>query len=113
MLNGVILLLKLEAERFQWYKQVAWEQEEILTDKGLKLMEECFTDVRVRDYHITVTTVDAGHRATVNKTTINATKYTVLMLIPATGRFGSRFGVCNCRKPAKDGIQCEHMVAIV
>ena len=38
-------------------------------------------------------------------------KYTVL--IPATGRFGSRFGACDCGKPAKDGIPCQHMVAIV
>ncbi len=35
VLNGVILLLKLEAERFQRYKQVTWEWDNILTDKGL------------------------------------------------------------------------------
>ena len=45
VLNGVISLLKLEAELFQRYKQVTWERDDILLDKGLKLMEECFTDV--------------------------------------------------------------------
>ncbi len=45
VLNGAILLLKLEVECFQRYKQVIWERDNILTDKGLKLMEECFTDV--------------------------------------------------------------------
>ncbi len=60
VLNGMILLLKLEAERFQWYKQVTWERDNILTDKGLKLMEECFTDVQVRDYQITVIPIEDG-----------------------------------------------------
>jgi len=45
VLNGVILLMKLEAERFQWYKNLALEREDTLTDKGPKLMEQCFTDV--------------------------------------------------------------------
>jgi hypothetical protein len=45
VLNGVILLMKLEAERFQRYKILALEREDTLTDKGLKLMEQCFTDV--------------------------------------------------------------------
>jgi hypothetical protein len=111
VLNGVILLLKLEAERFEWYNQVSWEWEDILTDKGLKLMEECFTDVRVQDYQITVIPIEDGHRATVMKCTINATKFTVV--IPATGKYDSRFGTFNCGKPAKDGIPCKHMVAVV
>jgi hypothetical protein len=104
VLNGVILLMKLEAERFQGYKNLALEREDTLTDKGLKLMEQCFTDVRVRDYQITVTPIEYGHRAT-------AAKFTVV--IPATGTFESRFGTCNCGKPAKDDIPCEHMVAVV
>ncbi len=96
-LNGAILLLKLEAERFQWYKNLALEREDTLMDKGLKLMEQCFTDVRVRDYQITVTPIEYGHRAT-------AAKFTVV--IPATGTFESRFGTCNCGKPAKHGGCC-------
>ncbi len=111
VLNGVILLLKLEADRFQRYKQVTWEQDNMLTDKGLKLMEECFINVQVQDYQITVIPIGDGHRATVTKCTINATKFTVV--IPATGKYDSRFGTCNCGKPAKDGVPCEHMVAVV
>ncbi len=75
-------------------------------------MEECFTDVRVQDYQITVIPIEDGHRATVTKCTINATKFTVV--IPATGKYDStRFGTCNCGKPAKDCVPCEHMVAVV
>ncbi len=44
VLNGVILLMKLEAEHFQRCKNLALEREDTLTDKGLKLMEQCFTD---------------------------------------------------------------------
>ncbi len=110
VLNGVILLLKLEAEHFQWYKQVTWEWDDILTDKGLKLMEECFTNVGVQDYQITGIPIEDGHRATVTKCSINATKFTVV--IPATRKYESRFETCNCGKPAKDGVPCEHMVAV-
>ena len=78
---------------------------------GTGLMEQCFTDVRVRDYQITVTPIEYGHRATVSKSSVNAAKFTVV--IPATRTFESRFGTCNCGKPAKDGIPCEHMVAVV
>ena len=46
-----------------------------------------------------------------SKSSVNAAKFTVV--IPATGTFESRFGTCNCGKPAKDGIPCEHMVAVV
>ncbi len=111
VLNGVILFLKLGAEHFQRYKQVTWERDDILTDKGLKLMEEWFTGVRVQDYQITVIPIEDGHRATVTKCSINATKFTVV--IPAMGKYDSRFGNCNCGKPAKDGVPCEHMVAVV
>ena len=110
VLNGVVLLMKLEAECFQGYKNLALEREGTLTDKGLKLMEQCFTDIRVRDCQITVTPIEYGHRATVSKSSINAAIFTVV--IPATGTFESRFGTCNCGKPAKDGIPCEHMVAV-
>ena len=41
VLNAVILLLKLEVERFDFYQRQAWEWEDILTDKGMRLMEEC------------------------------------------------------------------------
>jgi hypothetical protein len=58
VLNGVILLLKLEAEQFHRYKQLAWQQEDVLTDKGMKLMEECFDSMNVRDYQMTVVPIN-------------------------------------------------------
>ena len=97
ILNGVILLLKLEAEQFCHYKQLAWEWEDILTDKGMKLMEECFDEVDVMDYIMSGVPIDNGHRATVKKRTVNATQF--LDVILSEGHLGTRFGSCTCGKP--------------
>jgi hypothetical protein len=37
-------------------------------------------------------------------------EYTVS--IPTKNTMGSRFGLCTCGKPTKDGVPCKHMVAI-
>ena len=56
VLNAVILLIKLEGERFNWYKQKAWERDnQILTELGLELMEEAFADVDVSNFWIDIT----------------------------------------------------------
>ncbi len=111
VLNGVILLLKLEAERFYRYKQLAWQREDVLTDKGMKLMEECFDSVNVRDYQMTVVFINNGHQAMVSKATVNLTRFTVV--IPSAGHLGLRFGSCTCGQPATDGVPCKHMVVVV
>jgi hypothetical protein len=52
----VILLIKLEGEHFNWYKQKAWERDnQILTELGLELMEEAFADVDVSNFWIDIT----------------------------------------------------------
>ena len=87
VLNAVILLLKLEAERFGFYQCQAWEREEILTDKGMRLMEECFDGVKAAEYQMNMVAFEGGHRATVNKASVNAKRFTVV--IPLHGRHGS------------------------
>jgi hypothetical protein len=78
VLNAVILLLKLEADRFGFYQRQAWEREDILTDKGMRLvMEECFDDVKPTDYQMNMVGVGGGHQVTVNKAVVNAKRYTV------------------------------------
>jgi hypothetical protein len=47
ILNAVILLIKLKGERFNWYKQKAWDRYQVLTKWSLKLMEEVFVDVNI------------------------------------------------------------------
>ena len=65
----MLLILKLEGERFTWYKQKAWERDEILTNRGLELMEEAFSNVNIMEYRINVTACDSFHRVTVRRTT--------------------------------------------
>ena len=69
VLNAVILLIKLEGLRFDFYKQKAWSREEYLTNRGMDLMEEAFRDVSVRDYRINITKCNTFHRITVSHMT--------------------------------------------
>ncbi len=68
ILNAVILLIKLEGERFNWHKQKAWEMDnQLLTELGLELMEEAFADVDIRDFWINITTGKTVHKCTVSR----------------------------------------------
>jgi hypothetical protein len=107
----VILLIKLEGEHFNWYKQKAWERDnQILMDLGLELMEETFVEVGLRDYWINITNEHTVHTCTVSRMK-STNEYTVS--IPTKDMMGSRFVSCTCGKPTKDGVPCKHMVAIV
>jgi len=83
ILNWIIMLLKIEGEWFEWYKEKAWEWDNILTEKGLALMEESFENVNVREYCMTISPIEDEHRATVGKSTNKSTKFTVV--IPTEG----------------------------
>ncbi len=111
ILNSVILLIELEAERFNWYKQKAWERDnQLLTEGGLELMEEAFVDVDIRELWINVTKEETLYKCTVIRMK-STSEFTVT--IPMKDTMRSRFGSCTCRKPTKDGVPCKHMVAIV
>ncbi len=111
VLNAVILLIKLEGECFNWYKQKAWERDnQILMELGLELMEEAFADVDIRDFWINITNKITVHTCTVSGMK-STNEYTVS--IPMKDTMGSRFGSRTCGKPTKDGVPCKHMVAIV
>jgi hypothetical protein len=107
----VILLIKLEGERFNWYKQKAWERDnQLLTERGLELMEEAFADVDISEFWINVKKEETLHKCTVSRMK-STSEFTVT--IPMKDTMGSRFGSCTCGKPTKDGVPCKHMVAIV
>jgi hypothetical protein len=64
----VILLIKLEGECFNWYKQKAWERNnQLLIERGLELMEEAFADVDIREFWINVTKEESLHKCTVSR----------------------------------------------
>jgi hypothetical protein len=60
ILNVVILLLKLESKQFHHFQELAWQREDVLMDKGMKLMEECFETMNVRDYQMSLVTMEDG-----------------------------------------------------
>ena len=109
VLNAVILLIKLEGSRFDFYQQKAWNRDEYLTNRGMDLMEEAFRDVSVRDYRINITECNAFHRITVSHMT-SANEY--IVTIPMQAQMGSRYGTCTCGKPNTDGVPCKHMVVV-
>jgi hypothetical protein len=110
ILNALILLIKLEGSRFDYYKQKAWERDEILTSCGLELMEEAFWDVNQMEWRINIVKCDNFHRFTVSRMTLtNEYKF----IIPVKETMGSRFGTCMCGKPKKDRVPCRHMVVIL
>lgn len=111
ILNAAILLIKLEGGRFAWYKQLAWTRDELLTERGMQLMEEAFTDVHARDYKMQTAEAENNYVATVRKIAANSKEFTVTL--PKKETMGSKFGSCTCGKPAKDGIPCRHMVVVV
>jgi hypothetical protein len=96
VLNVMILLIKLEGSRFEFYKLKAWSREEILTNRGMELIVEAFKDINPREYRLNITNCDTFHRIMVSRMT-STNEYT-------------RFGSCTCGKPTTDGIPCKHMV---
>ncbi len=109
ILNASILLIKLEGSRFDYYKQKAWERDEILTSRGLELMEEAFRDVNPMEWRINILKCDDFHRITVSRISSH-NEYNDIIPVDATTR--SQFGMCTCGKPKKDGVPCRHMVVI-
>jgi hypothetical protein len=109
VLNAMILVIKLEGSRFEFYKQKAWSREDKLTNRGMELMEEAFRDINHREYQLEITNCDTYHRITVSRMT-STNEYTVI--IPVDEFKGTRFGTCTCGKPKTDGIPCKHMVVV-
>ncbi len=106
----MILLIKLESECFNWYKQKAWGREnQLLTELGFELIEEAFADVDIRYFWINITKEKTLQKCTVSRMK-STSEFTVTISTKDT--MGSKFRSCTCRNPTKDGVPCKHMVAI-
>ncbi len=73
-------------------------------------MEEEFNNVKVQDLKVHLTENKNEHTAIVSKNLTSHRKYSVI--IPKSATLGSRFGKCTCGFPKKEGIPCQHMVAV-
>ncbi len=108
ILNAAIKIIQLEGEQFAWWKEQVWNRDQLLTERGMAIMEEAFKDIIVRNYALKVVKTGSYTEETVTRNAMNSKNYTVRL--PKEERLGSRFGSCTCGKLAKDGIYCQHMV---
>jgi hypothetical protein len=69
ILNALILLIKLEGSRIDFYKQKAWERDEILTSRGQEVMEEAFGDVNQMEWRMNIFHCGSFDRITVSRMT--------------------------------------------
>ncbi len=72
ILNAAKKIIQLEGERFAWWKEQAWNRDQLLTERGMTLMEEAFKDVNVRDYAMKVVETETYTEATVTKNVVNS-----------------------------------------
>ncbi len=110
ILNAALLLLR---KKNIWYKNAhnqAWNHSQQLTPKGMDLMEEAYKKVNALMFKIHVTELEDHHAVLESKKSTSKREYTAI--IPKTDIMGSRFGTCKCGYPKKEGIPCNHVVAI-
>jgi hypothetical protein len=89
-----------------------WSEEKPLTLRGMTVMKDIFEkcDTSLFQIHMSKNTTD--HTAMICKKSSPQREYSVV--IPKGGLIhGSRFGTCSCGYPKKEGVPCNHMVAIV
>jgi hypothetical protein len=110
ILNTTLILLKKESTRYNKACNLAWNHAQILTPKGMKLMEEAVQNVNVQDFKVHLAKNNNHHTAIVSKKSTSEREYTVI--IPKTDTLGWRFGKCTCGFSKKEGIPCQHMVAV-
>jgi hypothetical protein len=108
-INSLILLIKLEAMRFDKHREKAWTWADELTPHGKKLAKEAFERVNIRDFLIEISTNGDEYCCIVNRLT-SSNRYTTR--IPGTDTNGSFFGTCTCGVPRVDGLPCQHMIAV-
>jgi hypothetical protein len=82
----------------------------MLTPKEMELMEEAFNNAKVQDFKVHLTENKNEHTAIVSKKSTSHREYNVI--IPKSDTLGSRLGKCTCGFPKKEGIPCQHMVAV-
>jgi hypothetical protein len=108
--NATLILLKKESTRYDKACNLAWNHAQILTQKGVELMEKAFQDVNVQDFKIHLAENDNHHTAIVSKKSASEREYTVIN--PKSDTLGSRLGKCTCGFQKKEGIPCQDMVAV-
>ncbi len=116
LLNTTIIMMKKEGLRFVRGQTSAHKANQFsgsaLTPQGMSVMEDIFARCDPSIYSIQVTDHPDQLMFVVSK--IAATTREYVVKIPRKAQeHGSRFGSCTCGFPKKEGLPCDHMVAIV
>jgi hypothetical protein len=116
LLNAAIILIKKEGVQFKRGQsdanKVSRFTNSVLTPRGIALMEEIFQKCESSIYRLQMTEHADCHKFIVSKNSASTREYVVQL--PKVGVVhDSRFGTCSCGVPKKEGIPCDHMVAIV
>ncbi len=88
-----------------------WEWSEPLTPHGKKLCDEAFSGVNFWEFKIYVTNQNTFWECNVAKHERLHLELTCTLL--QEEEEGLVFGGCTCGVPNKDGVPCQHMVAVV
>jgi hypothetical protein len=87
-------------------------KEKPLTPRGMTVLKDIFEKCDTLLFRIHVSKNTTDHTATICKKSLPQREY--LVFIPKEGQIhGSQFGTCSCGCPKKEGVPCDHMVAIV
>jgi len=109
-LNAAMTLLRMESQRFETYKKMAWKTELPLTPKGMAEMEEVYAGIVPTQYVRDVQDMGTHYHCTVCRNSGDGVLYTLTFPKQAVG--GSFFGTCNCEVPKRDGVPCVHMAVL-
>jgi hypothetical protein len=110
ILNATLILLNKESTWYDKQQSLAWNHGHVLTPKGMELMEEAFNNVNVQDFKVHLTKNKNEHTAIVSKKSTSHREFSVNL--PKSTKLGSRFGKCTCGFSKKEGIPCQHMLAV-
>jgi hypothetical protein len=111
LVNATMLLLRMEAERFDRMRVEAWQHVGTLTPRGRMLADECSSEVpNHRDYTITREAHDTYHEYTVRGNHNGSVTQTVKVTREEV--YGVRGNSCTCGVTQTGGVPCRHVIAI-
>ena len=115
-LNAALIIIKKEGHRFLRGQKDAHKvsrfSNSLLTKKGMAIMELIFAKCDPTIYRMQMTVLLDCHKFVISKRSA-ATREYIVILPKMPLNHGSKFGSCTCGFPVKEGIPCDHMVAIV
>ncbi len=116
ILNAALVCLKKEGLRFNQCQKDANQHKRlsgtVLTPEGMNIVQDIFLKCEPSRYRYVLTLFPNITQCAIAKNELDSREY-IVKLPKEPGVHGSRFGSCTCGFDRKEGISCDHMVAIV